>query len=257
TVFQGIGMSADDWRQQRELELRAAKQRAYADRVPPWSDDDPDSCAPTKPRSTIVELHRERPKSIEGLRDRTDRFIKRLGGTERDGIMLLARLVRFMTSCSERRRKEYEGQSWKEFIRIEKFSPSMQFHIQSAAQALLAFSAGEADARTYGNVTVQMLLDEREDGTRVDRTLNGPTSDAWLEPWREYLERQGVRFFCDEIVRLEIDPATQELVPILKSDDAQDKAKEKGKERPSNVRGLLTHRDPDPSLRPDFYVLAL
>ncbi|MGH2350841.1 MAG: FAD-dependent oxidoreductase, partial [Chloroflexota bacterium] len=31
-------------------------------------------------------------------------------------------------------------------------------------------------------------------GAQVDRLLNGPTHDAWLTPWRAYLQRLGVQF---------------------------------------------------------------
>ena len=111
-----------------------------------------------------------------------------------------------MTSCPERRRKEYEDISWEKFLDIERFSKPMRHQITAAAQALLAFSSGEADARSYGNVAIQMLLDGLSDGSRVDRTLDGPLSEAWMDPWKEYLESLGVRFFRAKVTRLVFRP---------------------------------------------------
>jgi hypothetical protein len=239
-VFQGVGFSDADRDEVRRI----------GGTLP--DHDDPTPC--TKPKrkpapAKVVELHRDRPRSLEGFRDRTDRFVQRLGGTRRDAILLLAKLVRFLTSSSERRRAEYENQSWEAFLEIEKFSAPMQRQIKSAAQALLAFSSGEVDARTYGNVALQMLLDQFEDGTRVDRTLNGPTSDVWLEPWREYLERHGVRFFQRRL--LGVREADGELVPVFDAPASADPI------RSQDGFDLLTHEQANEGLRPDFYLLAL
>ena len=245
TVFQGIGFSRED-------RARIAAEGGEVSH----QHDDPRLCANTKPDNTVVvELHRDRASSLEGIRDRTDRFVQRIGGTRRDSILLLSKLVRFMTSSPERRRKDYEKQTWADFLDKEQFSEPMQRHIQSAAQALLAFSASEADARTYGNVALQMLFDQLDDGTRVDRTLNGPTSDAWLEPWREYLERHGVRFFRQKLVALELSDE-HGLLPVFEPSRA---AADRGVERILSQDGydLLTHEQRYDGLRPDFYVLAL
>ncbi len=250
TVFQGIAFTRD-------------QQRARGVKVP-WDDAEP-ALYPQKRRARpgsgkgpaeppiVVEIARERPRGWEGLRDSSDRFVRRLGGTQRDALLLFAKLLRYMTSSSERRRAKYEDESWQDFIDVGKFSKPMQAQIKSAAQALLAFSVDEVDARTYGNIALQMLFDQLKDGTRVDRTLNGPTSDAWLEPWREYLESQGVRFFCLKLDALE--PRGSELVPkIVRLNGEPIDAKVTYAQ---NSYQLLTHENPHSALQPDFYVLAL
>jgi hypothetical protein len=258
TIFQGVG-------------LRTAPPPPDAPNTP-WNNADPDPCPPKGPeaQAQVVELRRNRPTSIEGFRDRTDRFVRRLGGTQRDAVSLLAKFIRYMTTSPERRRKEYEGKTWAEFLGLDdaksnlKFSDAMKSQIQSAAQALLAFSAKEGDARTYGNIALQMLLDELGDGAKVDRTLNGPTSDAWIEPWREYLEHQGVRFFCRRLEKLEV--VDGELVPIFGDLEPEPTEAPEGASAAEpdptrntiaqNAYGFLDHTG-DASLRPDFYVLAL
>ena len=252
TVFQGLGFSKQDL---KDMVAEGAEMAPRADE----ESDGPES-KDAQTGASVVTLFRKRPTSIEGFRDRTDRFVQRLGGNERDAIFMFTRLIRFMTSSSERRKAEYQSMSWSRFLKITeladgkeqpaknpKLSKPMIHQISSAAQALLAFSADEADARSYGNVAVQMLLDELDDGTRVDRTLNGPTSDAWLEPWRRYLEQQGVRFFQGQLEKLEFHG--DELVPIYKP-SMEDRGPEHG-------RGPLKHDEGTPGYQPDFYVLAL
>ena len=255
TIRQGMGFSEAD----------IAKMMATGAERPPV-DQDPDRCGSRLATgSSVVELHRTRPNSIEGFRNRTDRFVKRLGGSQRDAVFIFTRLLRFMMSSSERRKAEYQTMSWARFLEImdvdeklnkevpaqnQKLSRTMIDQITSAAQALLAFSAKEADARSYGNIAVQMLLDELGDGTRVDRTLNGPTSDAWLEPWRRYLERQGVRFFQGRLNGLKFaDDGTGEVVPDF-TVSTDKRSFEDGREPLSHQRGPVGHQ-------PDFYVLAL
>jgi hypothetical protein len=138
--------------------------------------------------------------------------------------------------------------NWATFLDDKKFSPPMQQQINSAAQALVAFAVTEADARTYGNIAIQLLFDQLNGSNQTDRTLNGPTSDAWLEPWRAYLERQGVRFFCRRVEKLKLEGT--ELVPVFSR-----QAETKG--WAADGCPLLTHNQEHPGLRPDFYVLAL
>ena len=245
TVFQGMGFSGEDERKVAHLggRIRRGQKDAVSERK-----------AAKAARATVVELPRDRASSLEGLRDRTERFVQNIGGEQKDAVLLFAKLLRFALASPERRRQEYSQVTWQKFIELGGFSKVVQEHIQAGAQALLALSVDEVDARTYGNVALQLLLDQFRDGTRVDRTLNGPTSDSWLEPWRDYLEQQGVRFFCREVEALEMvsDDEEGELVPVYqrKGDRAERIVSQDGYE-------LLTHEHANAGLRPDFYVLAL
>jgi uncharacterized protein with NAD-binding domain and iron-sulfur cluster len=51
----------------------------------------------------------------------------------------------------------------------------------------VAARAQQMSARTGGYILLQLLLDMAEPGKQVDRVLNGPTNDAWIDPWREHL----------------------------------------------------------------------
>jgi hypothetical protein len=252
TVFQGIGFNKED---KKELEGKRTEVG--------WDNSERSFCQAEERRGpgTVVALNRDLPRSIQGLRDRTDRLVKRLGGTPKDAVLLFVKLFRFMSTSPERRRKEYEGKTWAEFLELKKFSKAMQEQINSAARVLVAFSAKEADARTYGTIALQLLFDQLKDISKVDRTLNGPTSDAWLEPWRDYLERQGVRFFCRKVLRLARDG--EEVVPIFSGERnaaaPHDVYSASDPDRIVSQDGyrLLTHLEQAPGMRPDFYVLAL
>jgi hypothetical protein len=105
------------------------------------------------------------------------------------------KMARFMTASHQRRAGDYADKSWEEFIGLADFSRRMRLHTAASAQALLAFSAGEADAHTYGNVAVQMALDSMRTGSHVDMTLDGPTTKQWFDPWKRYLRDRGVTFY--------------------------------------------------------------
>ena len=242
----------------RDDERRFQEQRHRRTRLRPTGSRRPSAAGHSKKQaleSRVVEIHRNRATSVEGLRDRTDRFVKRLGGTPRDAALFGLKMLHYMSSCPERRRAEYEKEPWSSFIGLsvdeEKggFSKAMKLQMNAAAQALLAFSVGEADARTYGDTATQLFLDQLGDGSRVDRTLNGPTSSAWLEPWRVYLQRQGVRFFCAKATSLEI--VDGELVPVFGNSDASVDYWD------NDRKELLVYDKDHPERSPDFYVLAL
>ena len=59
-------------------------------------------------------------------------------------------------------------------------------------------SARESDARTQLDVTAQLLQLNMSSPAEADRTLNGPTTTAWLDHWKAYLKNQGVKFFVGE-----------------------------------------------------------
>lgn len=102
--------------------------------------------------------------------------------------------IEYATSC-ESRRRDLENVSWWNFVRGYDLSPAGQLWLTKTPEALVAMDAHECDVRTYGTVSIQMMLDQMSDGSQTDRTLNGPSSEAWLDPWRRFMrERLGVTF---------------------------------------------------------------
>ena len=61
-------------------------------------------------------------------------------------------------------------------------------------RTLVAARAREMSARTGGYILLQLLFDMANPAGQVDRVLNGPTSDVWIDPWLDHLRKRGVEF---------------------------------------------------------------
>lgn len=183
------------------------------------------------------ELPRRRVTSIQELFDLLRDGLAASGTTLRDIGLMQLKLFKYMTSCTGRR-WEYERLSWWEFVEGERYSPEFQRALDRTPEVLVAMNARECDARTYGNMQMQILLDQLSDGEKTDGTLNGPTSTAWFDHWRRYLESQGVEFRRGKLLYIEVFPDRTVLPVVL--------VEEKWKER--WVRRVPVC---------DYYVLAL
>lgn len=105
------------------------------------------------------------------------------------------RVLTFMSSCEERRKAEYDDLPWWEFIDAENKSEKyQQFYGVGITRGLVAMRAEEASTRTIGRIYVQLILGIAMPWLHADSILDGPTSDAWLDPWVAYLEDLGVTF---------------------------------------------------------------
>ena len=117
-----------------------------------------------------------------------------MGFTTSDVQRLGTKLFKYATSCSARRRDEYENISWWDFVEGDRYRERFSRYIDSAPQLLVAMRAKVSDARTIGNIAVQLMLDPFRGQGRTDGTLNAPTTLAWFDPWFRYLTNQGVTF---------------------------------------------------------------
>lgn len=105
------------------------------------------------------------------------------------------RLGVILTSCQERRLAEYEQIDWWRFIAADGKSKAYQTYLAiGLTRSLVALKAQEASTRTVGDVLVQLLLGIYSPFTEFDRVLDGPTSEAWLDPWLAHLRQRGVRY---------------------------------------------------------------
>jgi uncharacterized protein with NAD-binding domain and iron-sulfur cluster len=58
-------------------------------------------------------------------------------------------------------------------------------------------------ARTGGYILIQLLQDMMQPGMQVDRVLNAPTNDAWIDPWLTRLKQLGVDYrFCHRVTSI-------------------------------------------------------
>jgi uncharacterized protein with NAD-binding domain and iron-sulfur cluster len=101
------------------------------------------------------------------------------------------RMLQFMTSCDDRRWGEYEFQSWWDFVDADDYSEEYRkFLAIGLTRNLVAARAEEVNARTVGFILTQLIAS----GKPLDRLLNGPTNDVWIDPWLTYLQGKGVTY---------------------------------------------------------------
>jgi hypothetical protein len=146
-----------------------------------------------------LRFERRLPRSFEELRRTAHELARRLKFPADDILLFELKMLKFMTSCTQRRKEQYETISWWDFVEGDRYAENTQRHLLAAPQALVAMEAYVTDAYTAGNIYTQLLLDHLSSGTRVDRTMNAPTSEAWLRHWKRYLRMQGVKFFLGSL----------------------------------------------------------
>ena len=111
-----------------------------------------------------------------------------------DAAIFGARFLEFASACDERRLAEYEGKSWWEFLDAAECSPTFQRLLKSIPRMMVAMDPKTGSARTIGSTSLQIMMDFAETGSHNDRTMGGPTTLMWIEPWTTYLAGQGVTF---------------------------------------------------------------
>jgi len=159
---------------------------------------------PSRPFNT--PLQRKPFTTIGGLIEQYRVMRRGLGYRPVDLLRFALRLLRYATSSTRRRAAYYEDMSWWTFVSKPHLDDPADEHpfafgerfaqaLRHTPKALVAMGAEYADARTQGNINVQLLMDEFGLHDEGDSTLTGPTSTSWLTHWRTYLEQQGVRFF--------------------------------------------------------------
>jgi uncharacterized protein with NAD-binding domain and iron-sulfur cluster len=99
------------------------------------------------------------------------------------------------TSCEARYLAEFEPTPFWDFIGAAKRSEHYQRYLgQGFTRSLVAMRAEESSTRTIGRIILQIFYSMLLPGQVMDRLLNGPTNDVWIDPWCEYLTtRLGVR----------------------------------------------------------------
>ena len=99
----------------------------------------------------------------------------------------------FLTSCDARRLAEFEQQDWWSFVGADRFSEDYRrLLVVGATRNTVAARAEEASARTIGLVMAR-FLNQLITGNELDRLLDGPTNDVWIQPWLDHLRANGRR----------------------------------------------------------------
>jgi 15-cis-phytoene desaturase len=135
------------------------------------------------------------PSNLDDLRVLLRAVFTPLGIPPDELTFFLNLLLVLATSCPERRLAEYENIKWWDFIAAPRMSSIYQTYLgEGLTRSLVAMRAQEGSTRTVGYILLQLLYDLICPDRIFDRLLDGPTDDVWLNPWVDYLQRQGVVF---------------------------------------------------------------
>jgi uncharacterized protein with NAD-binding domain and iron-sulfur cluster len=108
------------------------------------------------------------------------------------------RLLVYLSSCDRRSEEQWERVPWWEFIRAAEMSYDYQQLLGvGMTRDVVATKAEEASTRTVARtieaLVINGILGRGQDG-QLDRVLNAPTSEAWIDPWAAQLRSLGVVF---------------------------------------------------------------
>lgn len=131
---------------------------------------------------------------------------ERTGCTAEEIAFYIGKVWQLLTSCKERRLEEYEKLDWWQYVDADGQGRTKAYQrLASTTRALVAADPRTSSTRTVGNVLLQMLFDFATPGVSVDRVLNGPTNEVWIDPWVRHLKRLGVEFRHGTVERIETD----------------------------------------------------
>ncbi len=144
-------------------------------------------------------------------------FFQQLDFDEGDVTLFAAKILQFLTSSDERRLAEYEGIAWWDFLEGDKYSAKFQRQLRAVPRTMVAMDPKHGSARTVGTISMQLILDFAGSGVTNDRTMGGPTSEMWFDPWIAHLTSQGVGMHGGKSVAEILSSPTQ--VSGIKLDD--------------------------------------
>ena len=141
--------------------------------------------------------------SVDGLRALITETVGQRGVPPHEAAYFTERLLVFLTSCDERRYGQWENVSWWDFVGAESRSEEYKHLIaRGMTRTLVAAKEEVASTRTIGNMgeaIVMNAMGRGNDGV-VDRVLDAPTNEAWINPWVKLLRKLGVRFHAGQRV---------------------------------------------------------
>ena len=116
-----------------------------------------------------------------------------LGVRPHEAAFAALKLLSAMTMCDERREAELDGVSWWTYMRGDDMSEAYRRAvIDGLTQNFVAMDAKESSTKSVINILARLLNDFTA-GPTMDRILNGPTSETWIDPWLKYLRAQDGR----------------------------------------------------------------
>jgi uncharacterized protein with NAD-binding domain and iron-sulfur cluster len=126
--------------------------------------------------------------------------------------VFLNRVLKIFTACDERRIAEFDKVSWADFIEADRMSDAYQKLVSRLpALILIAVNPREASARTLGNACIGMYHAGYSFTGNVERSLNGPPSEKWADPWVAYIAKRAVMRLRSELIGFDLDAGSHRI----------------------------------------------
>jgi uncharacterized protein with NAD-binding domain and iron-sulfur cluster len=135
--------------------------------------------------------------TVDGLRRNLTFALSQDGIPPHELAHFVQRVLVFLTSSDERRYGQWEHVSWWDFIGAASRSEDYKTVLAAGlTRNLVAAKETVASTRTIGNMAEAFVLNimGRGNDGALDRVLDAPTNEAWIDPWILHLTRLGVRF---------------------------------------------------------------
>jgi 15-cis-phytoene desaturase len=159
--------------------------------------------------ATWFRFRRRRLSRPYDIVEAMELFFQTLDFDQADIAVFIAKILQFLTSSDERRLGEYERMSWWQFLDGDRYSPKFQRQLRAVPRTMVAMDPQRGSARTIGVVSMQLILDYATSGVANDRTLGGPTTEIWIDPWLAYLKQHGARLHAGRgVTALEVEGKT-------------------------------------------------
>ena len=143
-------------------------------------------------RGTWYRFYRRRVTKPFEVIEALELFFQELDFDEEDIALFTAKILEFLTTSDERRLGEYERMSWWDFLEGDLYSDNFQRQLRAVPRTMVAMDPRRGSARTVGGISMQLILDFAGTGVTNDRTMGGPTTEMWFDPWVAHLGTLGV-----------------------------------------------------------------
>jgi uncharacterized protein with NAD-binding domain and iron-sulfur cluster len=101
------------------------------------------------------------------------------------------KLAAAASMCDERREAELDGIAWSKYMCADQMSRAYRAAVvDGLTQNFVAMDADLSSTKSVINILVRLLSDYLTYGHSIDRILNGPTSEVWIDPWLRYLRSE-------------------------------------------------------------------
>lgn len=166
----------------------------------------PEAAVATINRGTVGRFRRDGVRRSSDIIESLNTLFRDMGFDGPDLGLFLMQILRFLSSSDERRLGQYETLSWFDFLGGDGYSIRCQQQLTEIPRMLVAMDSKRGNACTNGVISMQLLLDLALHAEATDRTMGGPTTQMWIEPWVDLLRSLGVTFHAgDACVALEVE----------------------------------------------------